>query len=111
MTLTSRSLHRYGLRYADDGFAHVGELFNFSYEEVYDSFVEWNENISSTVPLQVSVGNHEAECHSPYCVLKLNSTGRFLANFSAYNARWPMPSPESGGVLAMWYGIPSDAWG
>jgi hypothetical protein len=44
------------IAYADDGFAHVGELLNFTYEEVYDSFVEWNENISSSVPLMVSVG-------------------------------------------------------
>ena len=36
-------------------------------------------------------------------MLELNATGRFLSNFSAYNARWPMPGPESGGVLAMWY--------
>ena len=45
----------------------------------------------------------ESECHSPYCILELNSTGRYLANFSAYNARFPMPGPESGGVAAMWY--------
>ena len=44
------------IAYADDGFAHVGELLNFTYEEVYDGFVEWNENISSSVPLMVSVG-------------------------------------------------------
>ena len=44
------------IAYADDGFAHVGELLNFTYEDVYDGFVEWNENISSQVPLMVSVG-------------------------------------------------------
>lgn len=45
------------IAYADDGAFHAGELFNFTYEEIYDGFVNWNENISSTVPLMVSVGN------------------------------------------------------
>jgi hypothetical protein len=45
----------------------------------------------------------ESECHSPYCILNLDTTGLKLNNFSAYNARWHMPSPESGGVLSMWY--------
>ena len=44
----------------------------------------------------------ESECHSPYCVTN-QTVGQALRNFSAYNARWPMPSPESGGVLAMWH--------
>jgi exo-beta-1,3-glucanase (GH17 family) len=26
-----------------------------------------------------------------------------LSNFTAYNARWKMPSAESGGVESMWY--------
>jgi exo-beta-1,3-glucanase (GH17 family) len=26
-----------------------------------------------------------------------------LSNFTAYNARWKMPSEESGGVESMWY--------
>ena len=46
------------IAYADDSAFHEGELFNFTYETVYDAFVEWNENISSTLPLMVSVGNH-----------------------------------------------------
>ena len=46
------------IAYADDGAWHAGELFNFTYEEVYDGFVAWNENISSSVPLMVSPGNH-----------------------------------------------------
>lgn len=51
---------------------------------------------------QVAPGNHESECHSPACVL--NATlGQSLRNFSAYNARWAMPSPESGGVANMWH--------
>jgi hypothetical protein len=36
-------------------------------------------------------------------VLNLETEGKFLSNFSAYNARWAMPADESGGVLAMWF--------
>merc|ERR1719162_1530137 len=50
----------------------------------------------------VCPGNHEAECHSPNCV---ENQGHLeaLRNFSAYNARWQMPSRQSNGVLSMWY--------
>ena len=34
--------------------------------------------------------------------------GHHLDNFSAYNTRFAMPAPESGGVLNMWY---SYDWG
>ena len=44
----------------------------------------------------------ESECHDPYCVLN-EAVGQQLRNFSAYNARWAMPSAESGGVLSMWH--------
>jgi len=48
-------------------------------------------------------GNHESECHSPACLVHLKTLGRALSNFSAFNARWAMPSAESRGVLNMWY--------
>jgi hypothetical protein len=51
----------------------------------------------------VSSGNHESECHSPACILDLPVLGLKLNNFTAFNARWPMPGPESGGVQNMWY--------
>jgi len=44
------------IAYADDAFAHVGDLLKFDYEDVYDGFVQWNENISSSKPLMVSAG-------------------------------------------------------
>jgi len=60
------------------------------------------EKIFNAKPYMVSPGNHEAECHSPNCVANRNHMEN-LRNFSAYNARWHMPSSESGGVLSMWY--------
>ena len=50
----------------------------------------------------VSPGNHEAECHSPACVVN-PVYGLPLSNFTAYNARWHMPSDVSGGRSSMWY--------
>jgi len=55
------------------------------------------------LPWMVSSGNHESECHSPACILDLPVLGLKLNNFTAFNARWPMPGPESGGVQNMWY--------
>merc|ERR1712139_33202 len=50
----------------------------------------------------VMPGNHESECHSPACMLSKPNRDA-LRNFSAYNARWAMPSAESGGSASMWY--------
>ena len=46
------------IAYADDAFAHVGDLLKFDYEDIYDGFVAWNQNISASKPLMVSAGNH-----------------------------------------------------
>jgi hypothetical protein len=65
---------------------------------------------SAHVPLPLPPPWHHArcrpcaqECHSPYCLLNVATHGLPLSNFTAYNARWKMPSPESGGVLNMWF--------
>lgn len=71
------------------------------YEKVYNGFVNWFENVTSVMPYMVGVGNHESECHSPACIL--GGVAKELSNFSAYNARWKMPSASSGGVENMWY--------
>eukprot|EP01060_Flectonema_neradi_P033330 TRINITY_DN5578_c0_g1_i1.p1 TRINITY_DN5578_c0_g1~~TRINITY_DN5578_c0_g1_i1.p1 ORF type:complete len:470 (+),score=101.07 TRINITY_DN5578_c0_g1_i1:66-1412(+) len=88
------------IAYADDAFAHdvVGGL----YEECYNGYVNWMQNITSTIPYMVSPGNHDSECHSPQCVADV-TIGRQLGNFSAYNARWHMPAEASKGVANMWY--------
>jgi hypothetical protein len=46
--------------------------------------------------------------HDVYCMDHLETVGLSLNNFSAYNARFAMPSAESGGVSSMWY---SYDWG
>mmetsp|Transcript_6970 Transcript_6970/g.14518 ORF Transcript_6970/g.14518 Transcript_6970/m.14518 type:complete len:464 (+) Transcript_6970:59-1450(+) len=89
--------------YVDDAFAtHPAK---FTYEEVYNSYMEWMENITSAIPLMVSPGNHESECHSPACVVQELKYGRHLSNFTAFNARFNMPSEESSGSRStnMWY--------
>jgi hypothetical protein len=45
-------------------------------------------------------GNHETECHSPIC-LNTPEYREALRNFTAYNARFRMPSAESGTALCM----------
>ena len=45
-------------------------------------------------------GNHEGECHSPACILD-EALHTALGNFSAYNARFRMPAPESGTMLCV----------
>lgn len=97
------------IAYADDGFGHPDELLKFSYEDVYNGFMDIVSSSSAPasgspgIPWMVSAGNHESECHSPACILDLNVLGLKLNNFTAYNTRWPMPAPESGGVESMWY--------
>lgn len=93
--------HLGDIGYADDAFAH--HPFSFVYEDVYNGFMNWMQNVSATVPYMVSVGNHESECHSLPCLV--SSSGLALRNFTAYNNRWHMPSGESGGRdgSAMWF--------
>jgi len=91
------------IAYADDAFiTEEGSLFHFKYEAIYDAFMEWASELSAEKPLMVLPGNHETECHSPACIAQSALRGH-LANFTAYQARWQMPSKESGGVLNMWY--------
>jgi len=95
------------ISYADDSYSH--SLLGFSYEKAYNGYLNWMQNLTATMPVMVMPGNHESECHSPSCVVsgKLNlDPGHSLKNFSAYNARWHMPSDESvgpGTTHSMWY--------
>jgi hypothetical protein len=57
---------------------------------------------SKVIFLQVLPGNHEAECHSPICFLDPTKREAF-ENFTAFNHRFRMPSPESAGTMNMWY--------
>ncbi|KAG1697990.1 hypothetical protein DVH05_015474 [Phytophthora capsici] len=53
-------------------------------------------NVMRQIPYMVLVGNHEAECHSPTCLLSSDKKDQ-LGNYSAFKSRFHMPSPESGG--------------
>jgi len=87
--------------YVDDSFA--SNPLKFTYETVYNNWMNWMQNITSKMPLMVSPGNHESECHSPVCVVQELKYGRHLANFTAFSHRFSMPSEESGGRGNMWY--------
>jgi len=90
--------------YADDAVFHtLKTLVQFEYENAYNGYMDWIQNLTATMPYHVVPGNHESECHDPACVLNPRQLGIPLSNFTAYNARWKMPSPESGGVESMWY--------
>ena len=76
-----------------------------TYEQTYNGYMNWFQNVSATMPYMVTPGNHESECHSPACVINHKEYGLPLSNFSAFNHRWSMPSVESGGHQHsnMWY--------
>jgi hypothetical protein len=88
--------------YADDALLH--EPLTWAYEAAWDEYMDQACGaFASRAPYMVLPGNHEAECHSPACVAKYASRALKLSNFSAYNARFRMPSSESGGAANMWY--------
>jgi hypothetical protein len=96
--------HLGDIGYVDDAFGHKGKVLRFGYEDTYNGYMNWMQNISATMPYMVSVGNHESECHSPNCIFN-PWHGKPLSNFSAYNARWHMPAEESNARAGqnMWY--------
>jgi hypothetical protein len=94
--------------YADDAFAHPQCLIppykdreRCDYETLYNEFMKEIEPIAQQVPLMTLPGNHEAEDHSPQCLLSEECRDS-LSNFTAYNTRFRMPSSESGGALNMY---------
>jgi hypothetical protein len=94
--------HLGDVSYADNAFLTAKNVFGFFYEQVYNKFMNSMTNVMRQKAYMVLVGNHEAECHSPTCLLS-DSKKDQLGNYSAFNSRFRMPSPESGGVLNMWY--------
>uniref|UniRef100_H3GZF9 Purple acid phosphatase n=1 Tax=Phytophthora ramorum TaxID=164328 RepID=H3GZF9_PHYRM len=88
--------------YADNAFLTAKNVFGFYYEQVYNKFMNSMTNVMRHMAYMVMVGNHDAECHSPTCLLSTSKKDQ-LGNYSAFNSRFRMPSPESGGVLNMWY--------
>ncbi|KAJ0410864.1 hypothetical protein ATCC90586_007900 [Pythium insidiosum] len=90
------------IAYADNDFIIPGLGLGFFYEEIYNKWMNAMATVMSKVPYMVTVGNHEAECHSPACQVSNYKKDR-LGNYQAYNARFKMPSAESKGVKNMWY--------
>ncbi|GLD98246.1 hypothetical protein PINS_up006943 [Pythium insidiosum] len=90
------------ISYADDDFLDPKQALGFFYEEVYNKWMNSMTPLMSSVPYMVTVGNHEAECHSPKCLVSTYKKDR-LGNYTAYNARFKMPSRESQGAKSMWY--------
>jgi phosphodiesterase/alkaline phosphatase D-like protein len=88
--------------YIDDSFAHEGGQLHFVYEQAYNGYMSWLQNLTATMPYMVSPGNHESECHIDQCLLQSEKYGKKLNNFTAFNKRWHMPSATSGGALNMW---------
>ena len=88
--------------YADDSFLHLGCIFRFCYEEKWNQFMDAMSSFTSRIPWMTTPGNHEADCHSPACLLSRHKRDK-LSNFTAYNSRFRMPSEESGGVMNMWH--------
>ncbi|KAF1315148.1 Glucan 1,3-beta-glucosidase, partial [Globisporangium splendens] len=90
------------ISYADNSFLSVKEVTGFHYEETYNRWMNSLTPVMQQVPYMVLVGNHEAECHSPTCIVSGSKKDQ-LGNYTAYNTRFKMPSAESGGVMNMWY--------
>jgi hypothetical protein len=77
-------------------------VFGFFYEDAWNKWMNDLAPAMRRLPYMVVVGNHEAECHDPNCQLSFQKLQR-LSNYTAYNARFKMPSEEVGGVQNMWY--------
>ncbi|TMW66925.1 hypothetical protein Poli38472_012041 [Pythium oligandrum] len=78
------------------------QALGFYYEEVYNQWMNEMTPLMQQVPYMVLPGNHEAECHSPACLLSTFKKDH-LGNYTAFNSRFRMPSAESKGVKSMWY--------
>ena len=81
--------------YADDAFMH-GE----SYIKRTDDFLRALSISSQSLPIMVAPGNHEAEDHTPICLLSPHCRDGF-GNFTVYNCVWNMPSDSH--RHSMWY--------
>jgi acid phosphatase type 7 len=95
--------------YADDAFLH--DPLGFGYELTWDTCQTWLSNTTSFTPFMVGPGNHEAECHSPACLLN-DTLKETLHNFTAYTHRFRMPSDVSAprpGTLNQWYRYVEDS--
>jgi acid phosphatase type 7 len=72
-----------------------------SFEELYNEFQRRTEAFAAYVPFMVIPGNHDVSCSS---VTSVGCNAK-LTNFTAFNARYSMPSAPSGGVANLWWSM------
>jgi len=82
--------------YADDAFMHAS-----SYISRINDFLDKVSPMASRVPMMVVPGNHEAEDHTPVCLLS-PACRRGYGNFTAFNCVWENPS-HNDRHHNMWY--------
>ena len=70
-----------------------------SYEITWNQFMNRLQPLASSLPFMTLPGNHEATCNEIIPTL----CSDMHKNFTAYRARFNMPSLPSGGVDNMWY--------
>jgi hypothetical protein len=85
---------------------HIGDMSYANdfpsdmYEDIWNAWFETLELLMSVRPYMVAPGNHEYHCGQESCYPQTQ-------NFTAYNARFKMPSFASGGATGhgrnMWY--------
>jgi hypothetical protein len=96
-------IHAGDISYADDAFLHEGAhvLLRERYEETWKMFMEEiSEAGANRIPYMVAVGNHESECHSPFCLSRRFTLAEQLRNFTAYNCRFSMNGART---HSMWH--------
>jgi len=89
-------LHPGDISYADDAYQHLfgPDLQTIeNYENVWNGFLDSMQDITAIKPYMVGVGNHESDCHSPYCISHKDLLDG-LSNFTAYNARFANPNVD-----------------
>ena len=95
--------HAGDIGYADDSFLHFPCYTHFCYERRYDEYMDRiQDKWASNLPYMTMPGNHEADCHSPACMVSKEKREK-LSNFTAFSHRFNMPSEESNGTMNQWY--------
>ncbi|KAL4802032.1 Metallo-dependent phosphatase-like protein [Aspergillus unguis] len=108
---------------ANQGGPHGGDM-SILYESNWDLWQQWMVNLTTKIPHMVMPGNHEAACAefdgpgnimtaylnedisngtAPAENLTYYSCPPSQRNFTAFQHRFRMPGPETGGVGNFWY--------
>lgn len=108
---------------ANQGSPRGGDI-SVIYESNWDLWQQWMNQVTTKIPYLTMPGNHEAACaefdggkniltayldddransSAPESVLTYYTCPPSQRNFTAYQNRFTMPGPESGGVGNFWY--------